>query len=54
MTRSNLQDGTVVLVHDLLPGQHIVVLQLPADANESGHRVEGVAAGQPVREPAFS
>jgi hypothetical protein len=37
-------DGTVVLVNDLLPGQHAMVLQLPAEAIEHGQQTPEQAA----------
>jgi hypothetical protein len=30
-------DGTIVLMNDLVPGQQVVIVQLPADFNEHGH-----------------
>jgi hypothetical protein len=33
-------DGTIVLVNDLVAGQHAIVLQLPARSNKLGHQAE--------------
>uniref|UniRef100_Q07MR4 Uncharacterized protein n=1 Tax=Rhodopseudomonas palustris (strain BisA53) TaxID=316055 RepID=Q07MR4_RHOP5 len=48
-------NGTVVLLNDLVPGQHAVVLQLPADSAESGQASAAKVAGRrPVAETAAS
>jgi hypothetical protein len=39
--------GQIVMVTRLIPGQHAIVLQLPASASEHGH---GKSASEPVRE----
>jgi hypothetical protein len=40
--------GTVVLVNDLVPGQHAVVLQLPADSSEHRPRAAEAVAERPA------
>jgi hypothetical protein len=43
ITTLDFADGTVVLLHDLVPGQRASVLQLPAHLDEHGRRSERVA-----------
>jgi hypothetical protein len=47
-------NGSVVLLNDLVPGQHAVVLQLPADRRGHGHTTEQVAPARRAAEMAPS